>query len=114
MGKSIAKWFYYIRPEREKLSERIFLFAFYKFYIMFFSHKSFEQKLFAFPLLLFPMTNFHVQSKRNLMKTENCIIPPQREEKKKMKELPPKGEETCTFKFSDVNRNIVSMASPEC
>lgn len=30
------------------------------------------------------------------------------------KESPPKDEETCTFKLSDVNRNIVSMASPEC
>jgi hypothetical protein len=55
-SKSIAKWFYYIRPEREKkkVERRKFSFRLlYKFYIMFFTQKSFQQKFFAFSLVLF-------------------------------------------------------------
>lgn len=36
------------------------------------------------------------------------------EREMEIEKLHPKDDETCTFKFSDVNRNIVSMPSPEC
>lgn len=69
------------------------------------------------------MTKFYVHLKRNFfVKNEELYnLLPFQTDKMKMNELPPKGESkskkkerSCTFEFSDVNRNIVAMASLEC
>lgn len=81
--ENIAKCFLLHQDLKGKKLNRDFFLSWNKAYIMFFSHKVLTKIRSLFRSLV-SMTKFHVHSKRNLMKTENCTYnpsPPWREAK---------------------------------